>query len=124
VSHNLAVVKQLCERVVVMYVGRVVESGPTREVFQDPRHPYTRLLLESVPLLDPLAGRARLTMQEAATELPSALDRPAGCAFHRRCPIAQDRCAAQRPETEHAGEHREVACWRWREGSRPVPNEK
>jgi peptide/nickel transport system ATP-binding protein len=124
VSHNLAVVKQLCERVVVMYLGRVVESGPTREVFQDPRHPYTRLLLESVPLLDPLAGRARLTMQEAAAELPSALDRPAGCAFHLRCPIAQDRCAAQRPETEHAGEHREVACWRWREGSRPVPNEK
>jgi oligopeptide/dipeptide ABC transporter ATP-binding protein len=124
VSHNLAVVRQLCERVVVMYLGRVVEAGPTHEVFRQPRHPYTRLLLESVPLLDPASGRARLATQGAAGELPSALDRPTGCAFHLRCPAAQDRCAAQRPETESAGEMREVACWRWREWSGPAANEK
>ena len=80
-SHNLAVVRKLCERVLVMYLGRVVEEGPTEEVFRAPRHPYTRMLLESVPLLDPARERARLATLAVQGETPSAVDRPSGCAF-------------------------------------------
>jgi peptide/nickel transport system ATP-binding protein len=114
VSHNLAVVRQLCERVLVMYLGRVVESGPTEVVFREPRHPYTRMLLESVPPLDP-RERDRLATLALRGETPSALDRPAGCVFQSRCPAAQPRCEQSSPGTEEAGESQQVACWRWRE---------
>ena len=93
VSHNLAVVRRLCERVLVMYLGRVVEEGPTEEVFRRPRHPYTRMLLESVPLLDPARERARLATLAVQGETPSAVDRPSGCAFRTRCPAALSTCA-------------------------------
>jgi len=115
VSHNLAVVRRLCERVVVMYLGRVVEEGPTEEVFQAPRHPYTRMLLESVPLLDPTRGRGRLATLAALGETPSAVDRPSGCAFRTRCPAALSTCAEQRPEPEVVAESHQVACLRWRQ---------
>jgi oligopeptide/dipeptide ABC transporter ATP-binding protein len=115
VSHNLAVVRQLCERVLVMYLGRMVESGPVREVFETPRHPYTRLLLESVPRLEPARERERLARLAAAGDTPSALDRPSGCAFRLRCPAAQAQCATTSPEPEAAGISRQVACLRWRE---------
>jgi oligopeptide/dipeptide ABC transporter ATP-binding protein len=115
VSHNLAVVRQLCERVMVMYLGRVVEEGPAEEVFLRPRHPYTRMLLESVPLLDPLRERVRLASLVAQGETPSAVDRPSGCHFHTRCPSAQPRCAQDSPGPESAGKSHQVACLRWRE---------
>jgi len=115
VSHNLAVVRRLCERVLVMYLGRVVEEGPTQEVFRHPRHPYTRMLLESVPLLDPALGRARLTTQAVQGETPSAVDRPSGCAFRTRCPAALSTCADIRPETEAIADSHQVACLRWRD---------
>jgi len=115
VSHNLAVVRRLCERVLVMYLGRVVEEGPTEEVFRRPRHPYTRMLLESVPLLDPALERARLAGQAVQGETPSAIDRPSGCAFRTRCPAALSRCAEIRPETEAVGDSHQVACLRWRD---------
>jgi oligopeptide/dipeptide ABC transporter ATP-binding protein len=119
VSHNLAVVRRLCERVLVMYLGRIVEAGPVAEVFATPRHPYTRLLLESVPRLDPDAARAQLASPvlagDPAAEPPSGLHRPSGCAFRPRCPASRPACAERRPETEEAGKSREVACWRWRD---------
>jgi oligopeptide transport system ATP-binding protein len=115
VSHNLAVVRRLCERVLVMYLGREVESGATDTVFRAPRHPYTRLLLDSVPSIDPVAGRARLARLGSRDEMPSAFQRPEGCAFRTRCPAALPTCAARSPEPEDAGDARRVACLRWRE---------
>jgi len=115
VSHNLAVVRQLCERVLVMYLGRVVEAGPAQAVFAVPRHPYTRLLLESVPRLDPVHERERLARLGLRGESPAAIDRPTGCAFRLRCPAAAAQCAATSPEPEDAGNSHQVACLRWRE---------
>jgi peptide/nickel transport system ATP-binding protein len=120
VSHNLAVVRQLCERVMVMYLGRVVESGPAKEVFSAPRHPYTRLLLDSVPRLDPSKERTRLDAMRAAGETPSAVERPEGCAFHSRCPNALSICATSCPGTEEVAAGHEVACLRWREITNPA----
>jgi oligopeptide transport system ATP-binding protein len=126
VSHNLAVVRRLCERVLVMYLGRAVESGPTAAVFRRPHHPYTRMLLDSVPLLDPTLERRRLAALIASNgfakgEGPSAVERPAGCAFHTRCPAAQSACALTSPATESASGAHQVACLRWRDIVKSVP---
>jgi peptide/nickel transport system ATP-binding protein len=119
VSHNLAVVRRLCERVLVMYLGRAVECGPTEAVFRRPHHPYTRMLLESVPLLDPPRERQRLdallALRGDRGEPPSAVERPAGCAFHSRCPAAMPACAVRSPDAERATDDHEVACLRWRD---------
>ena len=115
VSHNLAVVRRLCERVMVMYLGKVVEAGPTEAVFEAARHPYTRMLLAAVPLLDPARERARLDALDVRGETPSALDRPSGCQFRDRCPAALPACAAASPGTEDTGNAHQVACLRWRE---------
>jgi oligopeptide/dipeptide ABC transporter ATP-binding protein len=94
ISHNLAAVRHVCDRVAVMYLGKVVEVGDTQEVFADPRHPYTRSLLNAVPQVkrDPPAHRLRLV-----GEPPSPLSRPAGCSFHPRCPRAEAICALEEP---------------------------
>ena len=115
VSHNLAVVRRLCERVLVMYLGRVIESGPTEAVFNAPRHPYTRMLLDSVPLLDPDLERRRLACLTALGEQASAMARPDGCEFHLRCPQVRERCVTTRPDTESVDNSHQVACLRWRE---------
>jgi peptide/nickel transport system ATP-binding protein len=115
VSHNLAVVRRLCERTMVMYLGKVVEAGPTEAVFEAARHPYTRMLLAAVPLLDPAQERARLDALDVRGETPSALDRPSGCQFRNRCPAALPACAVASPDTEETGNSHQVACLRWRE---------
>jgi oligopeptide/dipeptide ABC transporter ATP-binding protein len=110
------VVRRLCERTLVMYLGRVVESGPTEEVFRAPRHPYTRLLLASVPRLDPRGERERLAGLVPRGDTPSAIHRPDGCVFQSRCGAVQPRCIQSRPALEVAGrDSHQVACWRWRE---------
>lgn len=93
ISHNLAVVKHMANRVGVMYLGRIVELGPGRQVFRAPRHPYTRMLLDAVP---DIASPGR-SDREIAGEIPSPIDPPPGCAFHPRCPLAFDRCRREVP---------------------------
>ena len=111
ISHNLAVVRHMADRLGVMYLGRIVEMGPAEEIFSNPRHPYTRLLLAAIPDID-MVGQARTAV---GGEVPSPIDPPSGCAFHPRCPSAQDRCRTERPEHVQSGPLR-VACHAVQEG--------
>ncbi len=112
ISHNLAVVHHIADRVGVMYLGRIVEIAPTRRLFGAPGHPYTRMLLAAVPDLA-MTGKARTAV---AGEVPNPLDPPPGCAFHPRCSYANDRCRAERPLLRAAGGGAEVACHAVEEG--------
>ena len=94
ITHNLNVVRHVADRLAVMYLGRIVEEGPTAEIFAEPRHRYTAALLSANPEPDPDARRARL---EIEGEVPSLFSRPPGCEFHPRCPFALDRCSTIRP---------------------------
>jgi peptide/nickel transport system ATP-binding protein len=89
ISHDLGVVRHLCQRIAVMYLGRIVEQGPSDEIFRRPRHPYTQTLLAAIPHLD---ADASAPVVVALGEPPSAIDRPSGCAFHPRCPHAMAVC--------------------------------
>ena len=93
ISHNLAVVRQVSDRVGVMYLGRLVETGPGRGAVPGPRHPYTRALMEAIPDLG-MTGRQRVPV---GGEVPSPISPPSGCPFHPRCPLAESRCRAERP---------------------------
>jgi peptide/nickel transport system ATP-binding protein len=111
ISHNLAVVRHMASRIGVMYLGRVVEIAPSRELFRAPRHPYTRMLLDAVPDLD-LTGRQRKPVEG---EVPNPVEPPPGCTFNPRCPFANDRCRAERPLLIAAGGAM-VACHAVEEG--------
>jgi peptide/nickel transport system ATP-binding protein len=107
VTHNLAMVRHVSDRLGIMYLGRLVETGPTQEVFRNPLHPYTRTLIESEPIPDPRKRRSDLAIKG---EIPSIVNRPQGCEFHTRCPLAQERCRAETPMlVAHAG-GRQVRC--------------
>jgi oligopeptide transport system ATP-binding protein len=105
VAHDLAVVRYMCDRILVMYLGRIVESGPAGECFSRPAHPYTKALLSAVPDIDRgLAGRAGRIVLKG--DVPSAVDVPSGCRFHPRCPRAQTVCRTEPPaEREVAPGH-------------------
>ncbi|CAG1019612.1 putative D,D-dipeptide transport ATP-binding protein DdpF [Burkholderiaceae bacterium] len=105
ISHNLAVVELIADDVLVMYLGKVVEQADKRELFALPRHPYTQALLASTPRID---KAARQTRQVLSGELPSPLNPPSGCAFHKRCPYAQPRCAAEVPLLRQPADGRTV----------------
>ncbi len=115
ISHNLAVVSHISDRVGVMYLGRIVEIAPTRTLFTRPLHPYTQMLESAIPDIT-MSGKSRTPV---AGEVPNPLDPPTGCAFHPRCPYANDRCRSQRPELqEFAGA--QVACHAVAEGRIPL----
>ncbi|OED41465.1 peptide ABC transporter ATP-binding protein [Chromatiales bacterium (ex Bugula neritina AB1)] len=112
ISHDLSVVAHVCDHVAVMYLGRLVETAPTRELFTAPRHPYTRALMSAIPSLDPdNRGQA----QKLEGEIPSPANPPPGCKFQTRCPHATDLCRQQEPRLDAmSGEHL-VACHHWQD---------
>jgi peptide/nickel transport system ATP-binding protein len=110
ITHALGVVAQTCQRVIVMYAGRIVETAPVEDLFDRPLHPYTRGLMASIPRLGAAARQARLN--EIPGIVPDLRKPIAGCAFAPRCPLADARCAEARPELEDHGAGHAVACWK------------
>jgi len=106
ISHNLAVVNHVADRVGVMYLGRIVELAPKRRLFEMPQHPYTRMLLDAIPVIDG-SGRTRTAV---SGEVPNPLNPPSGCTFHPRCPLARDRCRSERPLLRSSADGSQVAC--------------
>jgi oligopeptide/dipeptide ABC transporter ATP-binding protein len=107
ITHDLATARYICDRIAIMYLGRIVEVGPLAEVYRHTRHPYTEALLAAVPVPDP---RFRRTTPMPRGEIPNAIRPPSGCSFHPRCPIAVKVCSEVRPELTDLGGGHSVAC--------------
>jgi peptide/nickel transport system ATP-binding protein len=108
ISHDLGVVQHLCDRVAVMYLGRIVETAEAAALYAAPHHPYTQGLLNSIPKLR--LDEAPVIYHPIAGELPTPLSPPAGCHFHARCPLAEERCRNIVPPLVEVGQRREAAC--------------
>ena len=107
ITHDIALTRYLCNRIAVMYLGKIVEMGPTEEVIQKPLHPYTEALIAAVPVPDPTAKRTKIVIKG---EVPSPINLPSGCRFHPRCPYAKEKCRREEPKIIPAGKDRYVAC--------------
>lgn len=107
ITHNLSVVRHIADRIVILYLGRMVESGSAADILRAPRHPYTKALLQSEPIPDPAHRR---TAPPVLGEVPSIAARPTGCEFHTRCPFAQARCRSEAPVLDESANGRQVAC--------------
>jgi oligopeptide transport system ATP-binding protein len=110
IAHDLAVVKHVSQRIMVMYLGKTMELADKRQLYAQPRHPYTRALLSAVPVPDPRLERGKV-IQLLAGDLPSPIDLPSGCVFRSRCPHAFDRCALEVPPLKAIDSHTQAACW-------------
>ena len=109
ISHDLSVVEHIADRVAIMYLGRIVESAPTEEIFANPRHPYTKALLAEAPRLD----QRQRVFEPIIGEIPSPLDPPPGCHFNPRCPLAQEICRTEAPKLQKISEGRHASCHFW-----------
>ncbi len=107
ISHDLGVVNHLADRIIVMYLGQIVESGKTADIFRSPAHPYTQILLSAIPVADPEAPPPTVTLKGS---VPSAIKPPSGCRFHTRCPAAQERCSQEEPASVEVGPGHLAAC--------------
>jgi oligopeptide transport system ATP-binding protein len=107
IAHDLAVVEHISQRIMVMYLGKIVESGPAKQVIRNPKHPYTQALISAVPVVDPDAKRSRIVL---AGEIPSPINPPSGCPFHPRCSMAQPQCQTEGPELRQLSNGHWVSC--------------
>jgi oligopeptide/dipeptide ABC transporter ATP-binding protein len=114
ISHDLGVVRYFCQEMAVMYLGRIVESGPIPRIFQEPLHPYTKVLRDASPVPDP---SARKSFERIEGEVPSAVKPPSGCHFHPRCPHATEVCKSVYPDWHQVDAERGVACHLFAEGN-------
>jgi oligopeptide/dipeptide ABC transporter ATP-binding protein len=107
IAHDLAVVEHISDRILVMYLGKIVEQGPARAVCSQPKHPYTQALISAVPVVDQAARKKRTILRG---DVPSPIHPPSGCPFHPRCPIAEPRCQSEVPALRSLSDGRSVAC--------------
>jgi oligopeptide transport system ATP-binding protein len=107
IAHDLSVVEHISNRVAVMYLGRVVEIAPSRDLYTRPKHPYTEALLSAVPIPDPKAKKQRIVL---TGDVPNPVNRPSGCHFHPRCPKATERCKVEEPVLKAVGTQHQAAC--------------
>lgn len=107
IAHDLSVVEHISNRVAVMYLGRVVEIAPSRQLYTQPKHPYTEALLSAVPIPDPTAKKKRIVL---TGDVPNPVNRPTGCHFHPRCPKATERCKVEEPQLKTVGLSHQAAC--------------
>ncbi len=114
ISHDLSVVRHVSDRIMVLYLGRIVELAAGDVLYQAPRHPYTQTLLSAVPIPDPVKARAR-DIEALTGEIPSPINPPSGCTFRTRCRHARDICAELRPPLTNASGDHQIACHRWEE---------
>ncbi|HJN50475.1 MAG TPA: oligopeptide/dipeptide ABC transporter ATP-binding protein [Pseudomonadales bacterium] len=107
IAHDLAVVKHISDRIAIMYLGKIVESGDSDEIYRNPRHPYTRSLISAVPIANP---HHRANRQVLEGDVPSPIDPPSGCSFHPRCPHVKDRCKHDVPKLRNLADAHNIAC--------------
>jgi oligopeptide/dipeptide ABC transporter ATP-binding protein len=108
IAHDLAVVEHICDRIAVMYLGKIVEMARYNELYTDPKHPYTKALLSAIPVSDPKAIKQRIVLKG---DVPSPINPPSGCHFHPRCPYRMDACDKDEPPLKDIGTHHLVACY-------------
>jgi oligopeptide/dipeptide ABC transporter ATP-binding protein len=122
ITHNLGIVARMCDRIAVMYAGRIVEAGPVRTIFNAPAHPYTRALLESIPRIEAGDGLGARRLAAIEGQPPDLAALPPGCAFHPRCAHAMERCRAEDPPALAVAESQEARCWLQADGPARLPD--